>query len=106
MGPNFMNERVRFRLPDGAGGGNGGGRGGAGIDELLAMALALGHGENRADALRRGGGEDVRLQRHGGSQRGNLDPQAPLMQLFWQSFLPWNVFPTPSRPVPPPPRWL
>lgn len=102
MGPNFMNERIRFRLPPGVGGGEGGGRR---EDEVLAMA-ARGFRDARVDvirAMRRGGGH-----RWGGPRRteGNLNPEAPLMQLLWQSLLPWNVFPTPSRPVPPPPAWL
>lgn len=112
MGPNFMNERVRFRLPAGpAAGGGGGGLGGvglgAGLDELLAMALDLGHGDRRAVAMRgMGDGVGGRRQQQGGPRRGNLDPRAPLLQLFWQSLLPWNVFPTLSRPVPRPPPWL
>lgn len=112
MGPNFMNERVRLRMPGGVGGGgNGGGGVGEGgrdlLEEVLAMAMqavdreAAGRGRGRAvaplGALPRG------RRRNAG---GNLNPEAPLAQLFWQTLLPWNVFPTPSRPPPPPPRWL
>ncbi|CAN0344182.1 unnamed protein product, partial [Hapterophycus canaliculatus] len=65
MGPNFMNERVRLRIPAGAGGpGLERGRGWRGghdvLDEVFAMAM-----------------------------QGNLSPESPLAQLFWQTFLPW-----------------
>lgn len=102
MGPNFMNERVRLIMPAVPGGG---GREGAldVLDEVLAMALLIGRqeeGVGRDRGVLRGG-------RHGRARaEGNLDPEAPLAQLFWQTLLPWNVFPTPSRPTPPPPRWL
>ena len=106
MGPNFMNERVRLRMPDGAGAGGGGGRdmgwgGGQDVlDEVLAMAMQVIGRQDAAARLRRQRGG------RGGAAEGNLSPAAPLAQLFWQTLLPWNVFPTPSRPPPPPPRWL
>lgn len=102
MGANFMNERVRLRLPEAP-------RGWAdrvGFDELLAGMQARDAGEE----MGRGGGGGRWLRDPGGAARrvraANLDPRAPLAQLFWQTLLPWNVFPTPSRPTPPPPDWL
>ena len=106
MGPNFMNERVRLRMPDGGGGGAGGGRdigwgGGQDVlDEVLAMAMQVIGRQDAAARLRRQRGG------RGGGAGGNLTPESPLAQLFWQTLMPWNVFPTPSRPPPPPPRWL
>ncbi|CAM9753416.1 unnamed protein product [Scytosiphon promiscuus] len=105
MGPNFMNERVRLRMPAGAGPGHEGGRGWRGghdvLDEVLAMAMQVIGRQDEAARVRRRGGRGGR-----GGAGGNLSPESPLAQLFWQTFLPWNVFPTPSRPPPPPPRWL
>lgn len=104
MGPNFMNERVRMRMPDGAGAGGGRRMGWGGgqdvLDEVLAMAIQVIGRQHAAARLRRGQGG------RGGGEEGNLSPESPLAQLFWQTLLPWNVFPTPSRPPPPPPRWL
>jgi len=104
MGPNFMNERVRLRMPGGVGVGAGGGAGLEGgqdvLDQVLAMAMQV-IGRQDATARMRGQGRGG-----GGSAEGNLRPEAPLAQLFWQTLMPWNVFPTPSRPPPPPPRWL
>lgn len=100
MGPNFMNERARVRMP--AGGGRGmdweGGR--DVLDEVLAMAMQVIGRQDAVARMRRQGG------RRGGAAEGNLTPESPLAQLFWQTLLPWNIFPTPSRPPPPPPRWL
>lgn len=105
MGPNFMNERVRLRMPAGAGPGVEGGRGWRGghdvLDEVLAMAMQVIGRQDEAARIRRQGGRGGR-----GQAEGNLSPESPLAQLFWQTFLPWNVFPTPSRPPPPPSRWL
>eukprot|EP00903_Cladosiphon_okamuranus_P006771 g6603.t1 len=104
MGPNFMNERVRWRLPDGAGAGGGRGMDWGGgqdvLDEVLAMAMQVIGRQDAAARLRRQRGG------RGGAAEGNLNPESPLAQLFWQTLLPWNVFPTPSRPPPPPPQWL
>ncbi|CAM9226574.1 unnamed protein product [Pylaiella littoralis] len=65
MGPNFMNERVRLRVPPGAGGGaGGGGRGWGGgqdvLDEVLAMAMQVIGRQDAAARMRReagGGGQ-------------------------------------------------
>lgn len=105
MGPNFMNERVRLRMPAGVGPGLEAGRGWRGghdvLDEVFAMAMQVIGRQDEAARMRREGGRVGR-----GGMEGNLSPESPLAQLFWQTFLPWNVFPTPSRPPPPPPRWL
>lgn len=102
MGANFMNERVRLRLPEVP---RGWGDRGA-FDELLAGMQVRDAGEE----MGRRGGDGRWLRDPGGAARrvraANLDPRAPLAQLFWQTLLPWNVFPTPSRPTPPPPDWL
>lgn len=91
-------------MPGGVGAGAGGGVGWGGgqdvLDEVLAMAMqVIGRQDAAARMRRQGGGR-------GRAAEGNLNPEAPLAQLFWQSLMPWNVFPTPSRPPPPPPRWL
>ncbi|CAM9671848.1 unnamed protein product [Ectocarpus sp. 6 AP-2014] len=105
MGPNFMNERVRLRVPPGVVPGGGGERGWGGgqevLDEVLAMAMQVIGRQDAAARMRRQGG-----RRGQGGAEGNLSPSSPLAQLFWQTLLPWNVFPTPLRPTPPPPRWL
>lgn len=105
MGPNFMNERVRLRVPPGVVPGGAGERGWGGgqevLDEVLAMAMQVIGRQDAAARMRRQGGGGGR-----GGAEGNLSPSSPLAQLFWQTLLPWNVFPTPLRPTPPPPRWL
>lgn len=98
MGPNFMNERVRLRMP------GGGGRGQDMLDEVVAMAMQA--GGRQGAGMRGAQGWDHRGRRVAGGAQGNLNPESPLAQLLWQTLLPWNVFPTPSRPPPPPPRWL
>lgn len=97
MGPNFMNERVRLRMPAG------GGRGQDVLDEVLAMVMQA-VGRQAGDM----GWDRVGMRRghRGRLAEGNLSPEAPLAQLLWQTLLPWNVFPTPSNPPPPPPPWL
>lgn len=104
MGRNFMNQRMRVQLPPGMGNNN---RRDLpeGIDALQAFVRELGHLEEEAHVLRRGQARN-RLQAGRRTHRGNLNPEAPLAQLLWQTLLPWNVFPTPSNPPPPHPARL
>ncbi|CAN0024818.1 unnamed protein product, partial [Ectocarpus fasciculatus] len=83
MGPNFMNERVRLRVPPGAVPGGAGERGWGGgqevLDEVLAMAMQVIGRQDAAARMRRQGGGRGR-----GGEGGNLSPSSPLAQLFWQ----------------------
>lgn len=105
MGPNFMNGRLRLPLPPAAlGRGERGGVAENDMHGLMDIAAGLRLEEaDRAHWRRRPRSRHLRLVQ---GLRGNLDPEAPLAQLLWQSLLPWNVFPTPSNPPPPPPAWL
>ena len=51
---------------------------GMGEEDRAAVMQAM-----REFQLQQGGGE-------GGPRGGNLDPNLPMMQLFLQTFLPWN----------------